>query len=76
MGGNLLTKLKHMKVQHKAVSPHLIREHRPTERSRRRIRRERSHLELAFEGQKIMIIVITIIIIRFLVLFLQCGGKN
>ena len=32
--GNLLTKLKHIKVKHKAVSPHLIRDSRGGQRER------------------------------------------
>lgn len=38
--GNLLTKLKHIKVKHKAVSPHLIRD------SRSRTERERRHKDI------------------------------
>lgn len=32
--GNLLTKLKHIKVKHKAVSPHLIRDSRAGQKER------------------------------------------
>lgn len=32
--GNLLTKLKHIKVKHKAVSPHLIRDSRGGQKDR------------------------------------------
>lgn len=32
---NLLTKLKHIKVKHKAVSPHLIRDSRGGQRERK-----------------------------------------
>lgn len=39
---NLLTKLKHIKVKHKAVSPHLIRDSRGRERKHKDIQRVRT----------------------------------